>query len=154
MRREELSEAVAGNATLLIGDLSETVPPFLSRLTPEAPIGFAILDVDYYSSARAALGVFTGPPSGYLPFFPVHVDDIRLPSHNSRAGEALAIEEFNREHPSRLLAFDRFLVHSRIFKHAEWLSHAYTLHVLDHAERNDLSPREVRDPGNPYLFSA
>ena len=152
MRRPELLGAIRGRATLVLGDLAETVPPFVGSLDPAAPVGFAIVDVDYYSSARAALGLFAGPPASYLPYFPVYVDDIKLPSHNSKAGEALAIEEFNRDQPLRLLEFDRFLVHSRIFKHAEWLSHMYTLHVLDHAERNDLSPRaSIRDPGNPYL---
>jgi len=155
MNREKLEGALAGAATLVLGDLSETVAPFVKRLDPSAPVGFAILDVDYYSSAKHALELFAGPPSVYLPYFPVYVDDIKLPSHNSRAGEALAIEEFNREHPFRVLEFDRFLVHSRIFKHAQWLSHMHKLHVLDHAERNDLSNRAfIRDPGNPYLSEA
>ncbi len=150
--RPELAGALAGEATLVLGDLGETVTPFVKRLDPSAPVGFAILDVDYYSSARKGLELFAGPPSVYLPYLPVYIDDIKLPSHNSRAGESLAIEEFNREHPDRVLEFDRFLVHSRIFKHARWLSQMYKLHVLDHPERNDLSAREtIRDPGNPYL---
>ena len=152
MRRPELLEALGGRATLVLGDLAETVPPFVRSLDPAAPVGFAILDVDYYSSARSALELFAGPAAAYLPYFPVYVDDIKLPSHNSKSGEALAIDEFNRDQPRRVLEFDRFLVHARIFKHAQWLSHMHTLHVLDHAERNDLSPRAaVRDPGNPYL---
>lgn len=152
MQADKLAGALAGAATLVLGDLEDTVIPFVKRLDPSAPVGFAAVDVDYYSSAKKALEFFAGPPSAYLPYFPVYVDDIKLPSHNSRAGEALAIEEFNREQPLRVLEFDRFLVHSRIFKHARWLSQMYKLHVLDHPERNDLSAREtIRDLGNPYL---
>lgn len=152
MQADKLAGALAGAATLVLGDLENTVVPFVKQLDPSAPVGFAAVDVDYYSSAKKALELFAGPPSVYLPYFPVYIDDIKLASHNSRAGEALAIEEFNREHPLRVLEFDRFLVHSRIFKHARWLSQMYKLHVLDHPERNDLSPRgQIRDPGNPYL---
>jgi hypothetical protein len=80
------------------------------------------------------------------------VDDIRFPSHNSKAGEALAIEEFNREHPMRSIERDRFLVHRRIFKNAAWLDQMFTLHVLDHPERAaSQAPGAARDPGNPYF---
>ncbi|MGH9441996.1 MAG: hypothetical protein ACRD16_06950 [Thermoanaerobaculia bacterium] len=152
MQPRQLLEALAGRAALVLGDFAETVPPFADRIDPRAPLGFAILDVDYYTSAKSALALFAGPASSYLPYLPVYVDDIKLPSHNSKAGEALAIAEFNQAQTFRALEFDRFLVHSRIFKHAKWLSHMFNLHVLDHPRRNDLSGRGfVRDPGNPYL---
>jgi hypothetical protein len=152
MDEGKLRRALGRNTRLIIGPFEETVVPFVSSLTPEAPVGFVSLDVDYYSSARDALALFCGLPEAYLPYLPVHVDDISFPSHNSKAGEALAIEEFNREHPMRSVERDRFLVHRRIFKNAAWLEQMFTLHVLDHPERAaSQSPGQARDPGNPYL---
>jgi hypothetical protein len=33
-------------AELVIGDLGDTVPAFLARVSPDAPIGFVAVDVD------------------------------------------------------------------------------------------------------------
>ena len=152
MAEGKLRDALPGNARLIVGPLAETVAPFVATLNSESPLGFVSLDVDYYSSARDAIALLAGPPEAYFPWLPVSVDDIRLPSHNSRAGESLAIEEFNRDHPLRTIEKNRYLMHRRIFKHAAWLEHMYTLHVLDHPERRvPVSAVPVRDPGNPYF---
>jgi hypothetical protein len=149
---DKLRRALGGSARLVIGPLEQTIAPFVSTLGAEAPLGFVSLDVDYYASARAGLEVLAGRPDAYLPHLPVYVDDIDRPSHNARAGELLAIDEFNRDHPTRMLEPARFLAHRRVFKHAEWLEHVFALHVLDHPERSvPKSPDPVRDPGNPYL---
>jgi len=150
---EKLRSALGGGARLVLGPLEETIAPFVSTLGANAPLGFVALDVDYYTSARAGLELLAGPPEAYLPCFPVYVDDIDRPSHNARAGELLAIEEFNQDHPTRLLEPARFLVHRRVFKHAEWLEHMFALHVLDHPERSvpKSSGGSARNPGNPYL---
>jgi hypothetical protein len=149
---ERLRRALGGDARLIIGPLEQTVAPFVSTLSAAAPVGFVSLDVDQYFSARAGLEVLAGPPEAYFPYLPVYVDDMMLPSHNSRAGELLALEEFNREHPMRAIDRDRSLVHRRIFKKAMWLDQMFALHVLDHPERGTPKLRSpVRDPGNPYF---
>ncbi|MHB8470191.1 MAG: hypothetical protein ACYDCH_10610, partial [Gaiellaceae bacterium] len=150
--REALVAALPANARIVFGDLKETVDPFLATLTPAAPLGFATLDVDYYSSSKHALRAFLGPADCYLPAVPVYVDDLHHTTHTRFAGELLAIDEFNAEHELRKLDVDRSLVHSRVFKHAEWLSHMFRLHVLDHPERTDVSrPDEIVAADNPYL---
>ena len=150
-----LQAALPANAQLVIGDVAETMEPFAASLSPEAPLGFATVDVDTYASTRPALRLFTGPADGYFPYVPLYVDDIALPTHTRFAGELLAIDEFNAEQPLRKIDIDPLLPHQRVFKHAEWLSHMFKLHVLDHPDRTDLSP-----PGwtaaheNPYLDAA
>lgn len=152
MDEDKLRRALGGGARLVLGPLEQTIAPFVSTLGADAPVGFVALDVDYYASARAGLALLSGPPEVYFPQLPVYVDDMDRPSHNARAGELLAIEEFNRDHPNRMLEAARFFDHRRVFKHAEWLEHMFTLHVLDHPERAvPKSPGPARDPGNPYL---
>jgi hypothetical protein len=149
---EAVRAALPANARLVLGDLRDTTAEFVRTL--DAPIGFVTLDVDFYSSSRAALELLKGPPDRYLPYFSLYVDDIALPSNTQFAGELLAIKEFNDENRLRKIDFDWNLVHQRVFKHAEWLTHMYKVHVLDHAERNDLREADVVVAPNPYLHHA
>jgi hypothetical protein len=150
--RDALRRALPANARVVYGDLRETIDPFVASLTPESPLAFATLDVDYYSSSKHALRLFLGEARCYLPTVPVYVDDVHERTHTHFAGELLAIAEFNVEHELRKLDADRSLMYSRVFKHAEWLQHMYRLHVLDHPERSDVSARrEVEVAPNPYL---
>jgi hypothetical protein len=138
MDAAQLAARLPDFAQLVLGDAADTVARFAASLDPAAPLGFATLDVDYYSSATGALQLLLGDADRYLPVVPLYVDDVALWSHNPACGELLAIREFNRRHAHRTIALDTFLPHRRIFKHAEWLSHMYNLHVLDHPERNAL----------------
>jgi len=152
MDAERLSAQLPDFARLILGNVRDTVGQFVRELEPASPLGFATLDVDYYSSAVDAMGLFLGNADCYLPVVPVYVDDISLWTHNPACGELLAIREFNKQHDHRTIAVDTFLPHRRIFKHAEWLTHMYNLHVLDHPERNRLTPPEtVLQVQNPYL---
>jgi hypothetical protein len=152
LNRDEVAAQLPANARLVLGDLSDTIDGFVSSLSPEAPLGFATLDVDFYSSSTQALRLFTGPATCYFPYLPVYVDDVALSTHTHYAGELLAIAEFNEREEHRKLELDRTLVHARVFKHAEWLAHMFKLHVLDHPERNDLRrPDRVEVVENPYL---
>jgi len=54
------------NAELVLGDVTDTVPAFLSQLK-NAAIGFVAFDLDFYSSSCAALRIFGGPDELYLP---------------------------------------------------------------------------------------
>jgi hypothetical protein len=152
MDREALEARLPANAEIHFGPIGETMPAFIEGLGPDAPLGFATLDVDFYSSSKDALRLFDGRPEAYLPCVPLYVDDLALATHTRFAGELLAIREFNDEHELRKLDWDWNLANTRVFKHAAWLTHMFKLHVLDHPERSDLSrPGEVASFENPYL---
>ncbi len=152
MNRAALERSLPANAELHLGPVAETIPSFVETLGPAAPLGFATVDVDLYSSSRDALRLFDGRPEAYLPCLPVYVDDLALSTHTRFAGELLAIREFNEAHELRKLDWDWNLANSRVFKRAEWLTHMFKLHVLDHAERGDLSrTADVATFENPYL---
>jgi hypothetical protein len=152
--RERLVKALPSNARIIFGRLEDTVPAFAESLSPECPLGFVIVDIDYYSSARAALTLLSHPdPTKYLPLPCVYVDNIVEPSHNDWCGELLALQEFNDGHPKRKLARDTFLRARRIFKHAIWLDQIYLLHVLDHPRMQPQTAvrRKSELIGNPYF---
>jgi hypothetical protein len=152
MDREALQARLPANAEIHLGPIAETIEAFVEGLGPDAPLGFATLDVDFYSSSKDALRLFDGRPDAYLPYVPVYVDDLALSTHTRFAGELLAIREFNDGHELRKLDWDWNLANTRVFKHAEWLAHMFKLHVLDHAERGDLRPSaEIASFENPYL---
>jgi len=154
MDREALEAKLPANAELHFGPIDATMPAFVEGLGPQAPLGFASLDVDFYSSSKDALRLFDGRPDAYLPFVTVYVDDLALSTHTRYAGELLAIREFNQEHELRKLDWDWNLANTRVFKRAEWLTHMFKLHVLDHPERSDLSrSAEIASFENPYLQS-
>jgi hypothetical protein len=152
MDQQRLRASLPGNCDLIIGPISETVAPFLERISSQAPIGFVSVDVDYYSSARDALSVLTGAPHKYLPIVPIHFDDLGDETVNPWVGEALAINEFNEKTEFRKIAPYNMLRERRICKNAKWINHAYALHVHDHAVRTPratVRPRLVAD--NEYL---
>jgi hypothetical protein len=85
------------SAELVLGDVADTVPAFLSRLQGAA-IGFVSVDVDYYSSTCGALQIFNGPDELYLPRVLSYFDDLvgdDTQMHCEDVGELLAIKEFN-----------------------------------------------------------
>ncbi|MFZ0887269.1 MAG: hypothetical protein WA005_02350 [Candidatus Binataceae bacterium] len=144
MEPERLLRMLPDYATLVLGPLEETVPPFLKTMTDQAPLGFISIDVDYYSSAAQALALLSDPdPGKYLPLPVVYLDDIAEESHNSWCGELLAVSEFNALHPLRKIERHRFLRSRRLFKHARWLDHIYLLHVLDHPVMGPRSRGEI-----------
>jgi len=150
--RAALERALPDNARVIYGDLRDTIDDFVHTLSPASPLGFATLDVDYYSSSQHALRLFLGDATCYLPTVAVYVDDVHERTHTRFAGELLAIEEFNAEHELRKLDFDRGLMYHRVFKHAEWLQHMFKLHVFDHPERSSIEkPADVVAVDNPYL---
>ncbi|MGH8742280.1 MAG: hypothetical protein ACREUN_15275, partial [Burkholderiales bacterium] len=101
MNQDALAARLPGSAGLFIGDVAVTVPRFLEQLSPDCPLGFLSLDLDYYSSSKAALRLLTGPPEHYLPRVGIYVDDLEDEYHNSYCGELLALREFNLEQELR-----------------------------------------------------
>ncbi|NBS27084.1 MAG: hypothetical protein EBS81_12395 [Gammaproteobacteria bacterium] len=56
MNRDALEKILPPNVKLVIGEVSETLPPFLESL--QAPLGFVSMDLDYYSSTKSVLDCF------------------------------------------------------------------------------------------------
>jgi hypothetical protein len=141
-----LIESLPGNTRLIVGNISETVPEFVKNY--DGVIGFVSVDVDYYSSAKDCLKIFTEHCNKYLPWSPVFFDDVLHDSHNAWCGEKLAIDEFNKEHALRKIAPFNEIRNKRIMKSASWLPQMYCLHVLDHPLRSvsankTLTPRKM-----------
>jgi hypothetical protein len=138
MDQEALKKALPRNAELRLGPLSHTVMDFLRE--DRSPIGFAAVDVDYYSSTRDALLLFADrDPNRYVPVPLLYFDDIMFETHNDWCGELLAINQFNAERDSRKIVLDRFLATRRVFKNPRWLQQMYVLQLFDHPWRNILS---------------
>lgn len=152
MQHEALQRLLPENAKLVLGEISETVGPFLQEISTQAPIGFVSIDVDYYVSTRDAFAVLDGAAAQYLPRVQIYLDDLEHPSHNSWCGERLAMLEFNNQHTLRKIEQHAFLKSYRIFRNARWIDHMFTLHVLDHASRTTLvQERPATVLTNPYL---
>jgi hypothetical protein len=152
MNPAALRKALPENVELILGDVAKTVPTFLRSLPADSPIGYAVIDVDYYSSTTAALSVFAdSDPAKYLPITLAFFDDITRERHNSWCGELLAIREFNERHERRKLEAHAPLRNLRIYRRAAWLEQIRFLHVLDHPNRLTTSYVGNRTLLNPYL---
>jgi hypothetical protein len=150
--RSALMQALPHNAKLILGDIQDTLPPFMAGLSASSPVGFVVIDVDYYWSAKECLNVFLGAPDNYLPWTLVYLDDIGFESSNPWAGELLAVREFNEENEMRKIHLFEGLRHRRLFKHTSWIDQVYLLHVLDHGRRNvSGAPKEIKVLTNLYL---
>lgn len=149
---DELRARLPANVELIVGDIADTLPAFLDRPVPPAPIAYVVVDVDYYSSTVSCLELFTRDPELYLPTTVVYLDDVQFAGHNEWQGELLAVREFNERHDMRKITPYNFLRASRIFKRPIWIDLMYTLHVLDHRKRSVAGRRD--QPAvlkNPYL---
>jgi hypothetical protein len=150
--RSALMRALPHNAKLILGDIQETLPDFMAGLSASSPVGFVVIDVDYYWSAKECLKVFLGAADNYLPWTLVYLDDIGFESSNPWAGELLAVREFNEENEMRKIHLFEGLRHKRLFKHTSWFDQVYLLHVLDHGRRSVRgAPKEVKVLTNLYL---
>ena len=145
---DAIKRRLPSNAQLIVGDVTHTVPEFVRALHPSAPLGLAVIDVDYYWSTKECLPVFLGPPECYLPVTTVYLDDVEFSGMNKWCGELLAIEEFNAEQTHRKIAPMNFLRPGRIFRNAKWIDHMFSLHVLDHPVRST-----VRSAGSPAIIA-
>lgn len=119
---------------LVIGDVAETVPRFMrTRMSASSPVGFVVMDLDYYSSTMAALECLKGDARLYLPATMVFLDDIEtMLTYNSRCGELAAINAFNEERADRLIERSRI---RRSDARKSWHDRVFTFHVLDHPAR-------------------
>jgi hypothetical protein len=131
-------------AELILGLVEETLPAFLDR--SPAPIGFVSVDLDYYSSTVAALQLFDGPATAFLPRVMCYFDDVMGYPWGDFNGERLAIAEFNAQRRDRKISPVYGL---RYFLPAPagtamWPEMMYLTHVLDH-------PRYADDEGTALV---
>jgi hypothetical protein len=149
---DRLRKSLPAFAELVVGNLKDTVPARASQLREDAPLAFLSVDVDYYSSAKHALDLLTGPASSYLPIVPVYLDDIGSYSCSPWTGEMLAVNEFNEEQPMRKIAPFTLLRSRRIFKNPQWIDRMFACHVHDHPIRSPGTLRERQKYlANEYL---
>jgi len=139
---ENLKKRLNDNTKLIIGDVKDTVPDFSKKDFTNSPIGFVSFDLDYYSSTKNALDLLSIDSKNLLPIIDIYFDDISDYKHNSKCGQYLAINEFNKNFNLRLIEQHRFLRKKRIFQRAKWIDHMYQLHVLDHVEKNISNKRD------------
>jgi hypothetical protein len=131
MEKERLLPRLC-RAELVLGDVRDTVPPFV-RAGNVPPIGFISFDLDYYSSTADALAIFLGDEGLYLPRTFCHFDDIihEAGLYCDYTGELLAIREFNEREPRKKLAVPNGFWLTRI-QPADWNYQLYVCHRFDH----------------------
>jgi hypothetical protein len=133
---DPLRQKLPDFATLIIGDVGDRVSD-AHRAFTDAPLAFAAIDVDYYSSTKRLMPVFEFEPACYLPGTPLYFDDVRQALlWNSWCGEELAIKEFNEEHAMRKIEL----------KESFKIPRLYVLHVLDHPLRTGEQPHRPNFP--------
>lgn len=124
---------------LILGDVRETTSQWLAR-SGTAPVGFVSFDLDYYSSTKAAFGIFEGDESRTLPRVYCYFDDVAtndLGCMNPYVGELLAIEEYNRDHADRKICRIEQLRLART-QWEKWQDRIYAFHHFSHTLYNKM----------------
>jgi hypothetical protein len=132
------------SAKLVLGAVEETVRSFCERENPP-PIGFIAFDLDYYSSTKAAFGIFDAGHAHVLPRVSCYFDDMvgELDyAYNEFTGELLAIAEINAAREDMKIAQVRGLLFSHERIPEIWHEQVYVAHLFKHPE---LLPSDRRD---------
>lgn len=133
--REQFDHRINGRATVIWGDIAWTgLEFFAGSKLKNAPLGFAAVDVDLYSSAKHALACLMVAPDKFLPAVSLYFDDTSFFTANEWCGELLAIKEFNEIDPMRKIGADRSLPWSRRTI-GPWTPGMRVLHIFDHERR-------------------
>ena len=137
------------NCHLVIGDTQQTVGTV--ALSPDSPLGYIVLDVDYYSSAAACLKILEREAKLYLPTVHLYADDTSGEPMNPWCGEMLAMAEFSSRNAYRKICQYKSLPSYRPSKHGVWLEKMYTAHILDSTYRSPEFKRPLSVLPNPYF---
>ena len=119
-------------AELILGDVADTVGPFLECRPP--PVAFISFDLDLYSSTVQSLQLLQGDADVLLPRVHCYFDDITGYTYADFNGERLAIREFNSRNNARKISPIYALNHyvpSRCTAQL-WVEKMQLAHVLDH----------------------
>lgn len=132
-------------ASLIIGDVCETVPNFIEQERP-SPIGFVAFDLDYYSSTMEAFRLFEAGSNFFLPRVFCYFDDCigsDREIHSQYTGELLAIVEFNGRYSDRKIAKIHGLTYKRPIP-SGWNDKMFVFHYFSHSlYENYISPEET-----------
>jgi hypothetical protein len=129
MDEQNLRKRLSERVTLLIGNVKDTVPKFLSQNT--IPIGFISFDLDLYSSTIDAMKVLSSTNRKVLNRIILYFDDIDFFFNHQFAGELLAISEFNQNNVHIKIDKWRGIQRNQVFKDSLWLSKMYVAHNLE-----------------------
>jgi hypothetical protein len=94
---DALRRNLTDRTQLIIGNVSETVDHFVKN-AQRGHLGFASIDVDFYTSTRDALKILSHTQRKLLNRVVLYFDELDLDYFHEYAGEFLAIREFNAEH--------------------------------------------------------
>ena len=148
LKEQDLPE----NVEIIYGQVSETLPDLKEKISSNARIAFASIDVDYYSSTMECLEMFKWDNSYFLSKVACYFDDVNNVDHNKYCGELLAIDEFNGLKLLRKFSPFNQLKNWRIFKNALWLDQMYYLHVFDSPVRSNVQKKKNKSVlPNPFL---
>jgi hypothetical protein len=132
-------QAKLSRANLVLGNVHESIPDWLQK-KQQSPIGFVSFDLDYYSSTKTALQIFTDSESNHLPRVHCYFDDLAgndLVCMNELVGEHLAIKEFNQQYPERKICKIEQLRLNRP-RWERWQERMYCFHNFSHSTYNTL----------------
>lgn len=128
-------KARLNKAELILGNVEETVPTFITR--NPAPIGALLFDLDYYSSTIAALNILRLEDRFLLPRVFCYFDDILgsvLHSYSNKTGVRLAIEDFNRAFTSTGKNLDPAYFLHTLRVQEPWHKQIYIAHSFWHTD--------------------
>ena len=134
-----LRRQLSVRTSLVLGNIAETVPRFLAE--GHAPVGFAAFDLDLYSSASAALRMFSGPQRRMLTRAALYFDDIMEPRYHAYAGERLAISEFNVANDDVKIDAWHGIERGRPFPERFWYRQLFIAHDLAAISRSTTGDR-------------
>lgn len=127
------------SATLVLGKVEQTVSTWLTA-GQHAPLGFVAFDLDYYSSTKAAFGIFEGAQSRHLPRVYCYFDDVActtLGCMNPYVGELLAIKEFNETHAlQKICKIEQLRLERPAWE--PWQERIFAFHNFAHSKYNDM----------------
>ena len=126
---DELHARLPSNTRLVLGNVRDTVPAFVSGQL-EHPLGFLAFDLDLYTSTRDALRILKAPSERMLKHVVLYFDDINRSWSHHKAGEQLAVAEFNREESDVVIDVWSHARYGRPFSDAGWLDRMYLAHNL------------------------
>ncbi len=134
MDEAALRSKLSQRTTLIIGNVRDTVPGFVGDLR-NPPVGFISIDVDLYSSARDALRILSLASKRMLTRVPIYFDDIVQYINHRKAGELLAIEEFNVANENLFIDKWMGIKTGRPFPEKPYLDMMYVAHDLEAISR-------------------
>jgi hypothetical protein len=145
-----LERRLARTTQLLIGDFSTVLETFMFR--PDAPIGFAAIDCDLYSSTKPILAFLATRTR--LNHTPLYFDDVSgILDFHQKGGQLLAIDEFNTKEKTLFIDRWRGLESQLIFPSSRYVAGMYVLHDLDaiSAVRLDRAPETLGLDMSSYI---